>query len=398
MEAYLTDWFSLFFRWFHVITGIAWIGASFYFVWLDNSLEEPPQWKKDKGIKGDLWAIHGGGFYEVAKYRLGPEKMPEHLHWFKWEAYTTWLTGFVLLWIVYYLGADRYLIDATTLALSVPEAIGAGLGFLAAGFIIYEGLLRTPLRYNGLAFGIVLFIVLAVSSYVANLLFSARGAYIHVGALMGSIMAGNVLFGIMPAQRGLVSAVEKGESPDPALGEFAKLRSTHNNYLTLPVLFIMISNHYPMVYAHEYGWALLVAIGGIAAFARHFFNLRHKGVNKPIILVIGAILLAGVAAAIAPTKAPIKPADESFTDTKAIAIFQSRCVTCHSANPTDELFTAPPAGLTLDTLEQVESAGYARIKGVVETGYMPLANRSGMTDEERAAIVGWLSEKGKKGQ
>ncbi len=392
MEAYITDWFSLFFRWFHVITGIAWIGASFYFVWLDNSLEEPPQWKKDKGIKGDLWAIHGGGFYEVAKYGLGPEKMPQHLHWFKWEAYTTWLTGFILLWIVYYLGADRYLIDAGKLSLSVPEAIGAGLGFLLAGFVIYEGLLRTPLRHNGLAFGIVLFVVLGVSSYVAHLLFSARGAYIHVGALMGTIMAGNVLFGIMPAQRGLVAAVEKGESPDPALGAFAKLRSTHNNYLTLPVLFIMISNHYPMVYAHTYGWALLIAIGGIAAFARHYFNLQHKGINKPIILVVAAILLVAVAALIAPVTPNTKPAEQSFTDAKAIALMQSRCATCHSAQPTDELFTAAPAGLMLETLEQVKSAGFARVLGVVQTGYMPLANRSGMTDEERAQLVDWLAK------
>ena len=216
MEAYFLEWLNLFFRWFHVIAGVAWIGASFYFVWLDNSLENPPQWKKDKGIGGDLWAIHGGGFYEVAKYKLGPEAMPENLHWFKWEAYTTWLTGMVMLWIVYYVGAESFLIDNSKLELTQWEAIGLGMGFIAVGFVVYEILVKTPLRQNDGAFGLVLFAFLAFMAWLADQLFSDRGAYIHVGALIGSIMAGNVFFGIMPSQRALVEAVQRGEAPDHA--------------------------------------------------------------------------------------------------------------------------------------------------------------------------------------
>ncbi|KZY69222.1 urate hydroxylase PuuD, partial [Oleiphilus sp. HI0067] len=299
MEAYFLEWLNLFFRWFHVIAGVAWIGASFYFVWLDNSLENPPQWKKDKGIGGDLWAIHGGGFYEVAKYKLGPEAMPRNLHWFKWEAYTTWLTGMVMLWIVYYVGAESFLIDNSKLELSQWEAIGLGMSFIAIGFAVYEILVKTPLRYKDGAFGLVLFAFLAFSAWVADQLFSDRGAYIHVGALIGSIMAGNVFFGIMPSQRALVEAVQRGEAPDPKYGAFAKLRSTHNNYLTLPLIFIMISNHYPMTYSHEYGWAVLAAIIFITGFARHFFNLRHRGEFKPVILVIAAVMLVALAGVMA---------------------------------------------------------------------------------------------------
>ena len=265
MEAYLFDWLNLFFRWFHVIAGVAWIGASFYFVWLDLSLREPPQWKKEKGIKGDLWAIHGGGIYEVAKYTLEPEAMPKKLHWFKWEAYTTWLTGFVLLSVMYYWGADQYLIDPSKMALTQWQAIGISMAFLAGGFIVYELLVKSPLKASPKLFGALLFAILTASAWALGEIFSDRAAYLHVGALIGSIMAGNVFFGIMPAQRELVRAIEAGEQPNPEPAAFAKLRSTHNNYLTLPLLFIMISNHYPMTYGHEQAWLVLALIGGTAA-------------------------------------------------------------------------------------------------------------------------------------
>lgn len=421
MEALIIEWLNLFFRWFHVIAGIAWIGASFYFVWLDNSLENPPQWKKDKGIGGDLWAIHGGGFYEVAKYKLGPEKMPQNLHWFKWEAYTTWLTGMVMLWIVYYLGAERYLIDSSRLELSAGEATAAGLAFIAVGVGVYEALLRTPLKDNGKAFGAVLFAFLVFMTWLACSIFAPRGAYIHVGAVLGTIMAGNVLLGIMPSQRALVEAVQRGEAPDPSYGAFAKLRSTHNNYFTLPLIFIMISNHYPITYTHEYNWLVLSAIGFITAFARHFFNLRHRGEFKPQILVAAALMLVALAgfmahskmakqAAIASPAPSATGSGESATtaegapllrnelsnglsDEQGLALMQARCATCHALSPTQAGFVSAPAGVMLETLAQIKPQT-AKLIEVTQSGYMPLGNMTQMTDAERAQMLAWLAQMG----
>lgn len=391
MEAYFLEWLNMFFRWFHVIAGVAWIGASFYFVWLDNSLENPPQWKKDKGIGGDLWAIHGGGFYEVAKYKLGPEAEPENLHWFKWEAYTTWLTGMVMLWIVYYVGAESFLIDNSRMELTQFQAVAAGLGFIAAGVAVYEAMVRSPLRHNGKLFGLILFGFLAFMSWFANEIFSARGAYIHMGAIIGTIMAGNVFLGIMPAQTALVDAVKRGESPDPKYGAFAKLRSTHNNYFTLPLIFIMISNHYPMTYSHEFGWLVLVAISFIAAFARHFFNLRHQGITKPVILVAAAIMLAILAAAMAPAKVEAKKGEAVITNEQAMVIMQDRCTSCHAVSPTNAGFASAPAGIVLENAEQALAVKEKMIPAL-QNGYMPLGNLTQMTDQERQQLMVWLSK------
>jgi uncharacterized membrane protein len=391
MEAYFLEWLNMFFRWFHVIAGVAWIGASFYFVCLDNSLENPPQWKKDKGIGGDLWAIHGGGFYEVAKYKLGPEKMPENLHWFKWEAYTTWLTGMVMLWIVYYIGAESFLIDSTRMDFTQGEAIAAGMGFIIAGVAVYEAMVRSPLQKNSKLFGLILFGFLIFMSWFAFQIFSARGAYIHVGAILGTIMAGNVFLGIMPAQRALVEAVERGESPDPKYGAFAKLRSTHNNYFTLPIIFIMISNHYPMTYGHEQGWLVLVAIGFISAYARHFFNLKNQGVSKPSILVISAIMLAALAAAMVPAKIEAQKGEVVLTDVQAMVIVEQRCVSCHAVSPSNAGFAMAPAGIILESAEQALAMKDKMIPAL-QTGYMPLGNLTKMTDLERQQLMVWLSK------
>ena len=390
MEAYFLEWLNMFFRWFHVIAGVAWIGASFYFVWLDNSLENPPQWKKDKGIGGDLWAIHGGGFYEVAKYKLGPEKMPENLHWFKWEAYTTWLTGMVMLWIVYYIGAESFLIDSSRMDFTQGQAIAAGMGFIIAGVAVYEAMVRSPLRHNGKVFGLILFAFLIFMSWFAFQIFSARGAYIHVGAILGTIMAGNVFLGIMPAQRALVEAVQRGESPDPKYGAFAKLRSTHNNYFTLPIIFIMISNHYPMTYGHEFGWLVLVAIGFISAFARHFFNLRNQGVSKPSILVIATIMLAALAAAMVPAKIEAQKGEAVLSNAQAMTIIEQRCTSCHAVSPTNAAFVSAPAGILLESVEQALAVKEKMIPAL-QTGYMPLGNLTQMTDQERQQLMVWLS-------
>jgi uncharacterized membrane protein len=395
MESYLLEWLQLVFRWLHLITGIAWIGASFYFVWLDNSLKEPPQWKKDKGIKGDLWSIHGGGIYEVAKYELAPEKMPETLHWFKWEAYTTWLTGMVLLIVIFYLGADSYLIDKRVADLTQAQAIGLGLGFLVSGWVIYEVLCSTPLAKNGYAIGGVLIGIAVVYAYALTHLFSGRGAYIHMGAVIGTIMVGNVFRVIMPSQRALVAAIEKGEPPDPAWGAKAKLHSTHNNYLTLPLLFIMISNHYPMTYSNEHSWLVLLAIIAITAFARHYFNLQHKGIKRPIILVVAAIAAATLAYAISPKPVVSERASTAKFETSEISnvknILTQRCATCHSAVPSDDVFTTAPLGMMLDTIDEMQQWAPLIKTRSVDTQNMPFMNKTQMTDEERAIVAAWIA-------
>ncbi|MEH6497842.1 MAG: urate hydroxylase PuuD [Pseudoalteromonas distincta] len=399
MHAYLADWLSLIIRWFHVIAGVAWIGASFYFIWLDNHLREPPEWKKHKGIKGDLWAIHGGGIYEVAKYRLGPEEMPRKLHWFKWEAYSTLMSGLALLFAVYYFGNPGYLIDSSKLALSTGGAIAIGMGTLVGVMLVYEVLIRSPLSRNGLAFGAVLFVLLVAVSWGMFQVFAGRGAFIHVGAVIGTIMVANVFLGIVPAQRALVAAIERGVEPDAhvaLLAERAKLRSTHNNYLTLPVIFIMISNHYPMFYGHAHGWAVLAAIGFITAFARHFFNLRHKGVTRPSILVISALLTLALIWAMAPSRPETRlTADAAEVSAQEVkGLIEAHCQGCHVESPAHPAFQAPPAGISLATLEQLKDHRDQVYQATVATEYMPLGNTTGITREERDRIGIWLRQVG----
>ncbi|WP_230661549.1 urate hydroxylase PuuD [Psychrobacter sp. I-STPA10] len=449
MGAYLLDWFQLFFRWFHVITGIAWIGASFYFVWLDLSLEKPPKWKQDKGISGDLWAVHGGGFYEIAKYKLEPEKMPTTLHWFKWEAYTTWLTGMTMLTLVYYFNAQAYLIDPSKVAFSSTSvAVATSLLFLFGNYFTYEAIVRSRLGKNALIFSVLIFILMVFDSWLAYQLFSSRAAYIHVGAILGTIMAGNVFFGIMPAQRALVQCVRDGKKPGKEVAELAlqaKNRSLMNNYFTLPLIFIMISNHYPMTYSHKHGWLVLVFIGIITATVRHYFNLKHRGFKRPRYLVIPAILtvfliiwmrpepVEAVAAAPVQTTSteaapnPTDPHDHeqpttqtnanstnddtaaqttentevATTDNQAeatsadaseaiLAIVHQRCSTCHSAQPTQAGFNAPPQGIILQTVEDLKTHK-AKIVPAVQTKYMPLGNLTQMTDSERQQLVAYVS-------
>ncbi|HED14112.1 MAG TPA: hypothetical protein ENI62_10765 [Gammaproteobacteria bacterium] len=387
MESYILDWFNLLLRFLHVITGIAWIGASFYFIWLDNSLQTPPEWKQKKGIYGDLWAIHGGGFYEVAKYRNAPEQLPVTLHWFKWEAYATWITGFILLSLIYYLGADTYLIDPEKADLKQWQAIAIGIAVLAAGWFIYDLACRSPLAEHGLLFGLIMLLIIALTAWGLSQLFTDRAVYIHIGALIGTAMAANVYFTIIPAQRELVRAMEAGDVPDPMWGIRAKLRSTHNNYATLPVIFIMTSNHYPMTYSHPYGWLVLVALVAIGAWARHFFNLRHKGITRPMILVSALAALAIVAWLIIPPRV-ISQGNVSFNQVQSI--IQQRCSTCHSRKPTDKQFTTPPAGVTLDTSKEIQRWAPRILQRAVQTKDMPFMNRTGITEQERGKLGAWV--------
>ena len=299
LEAYLHEWASLVLRWLHVIAGITWIGTSFLFMWLDNSLRPVPEKDGHAGELGHVWLIHSGGFYEVSKYRILPETMLDTLHWFKWEAYFTWLSGMALLVVIYYMGADYFLIDRQVADLGHWEATGIGLGFLAGGWVIYDWLCNTQLAKNNTVLTMLIITLVLIAAFMLTQIFSARGAFIHVGAMLGTVMAANVFMVIIPAQKALVATVTRGLAPDITLATKAKLRSTHNNYATLPLLFIMISNHYPMVYMHEYNWLVLTAIIAITASARHYFNLKHKDIHKPIILVaagVAMLLLVLVAA------------------------------------------------------------------------------------------------------
>jgi uncharacterized membrane protein len=391
---YGLEWLNLVVRWLHVITGIAWIGASFYFVWLDNSIRPPAAGSElaRKGVSGELWAVHGGGFYNPQKYLVAPAELPKELHWFKWEAYSTWLSGIALLTIAYYFNAQAMMIDKSVADISSLQAIGIGIGTLVVGWTVYDLLCRSPLGKHDLWFGVVVFLLIVAAAYGLTHVLSGRAAYIHVGALIGTIMVGNVLMLIIPGQRKMVEAMSAGRLPDPVHGQKAKQRSVHNNYFTLPVLFIMISNHYAMTYRHDHAWLVLALIMAAGVFIRHFFNLRHKGRVEWRYPAIGVALLAGVAVAIAPARpvavAPAVDPAAAFPQVKAV--IDQRCVSCHSSHPTQPGFAAAPAGIALDSAAQVHQNAEKIYKQAVQLKAMPLANLTNMTDAERAQLAAWF--------
>jgi uncharacterized membrane protein len=399
VEAYIIDWFSVIVRWLHLITGIAWIGASFHFVWLDNSLEAPTDDEQKQGVKGTLWAIHGGGIYSLSKYQLAPPVWPAVLHWSKWEAYSTWLTGTLLMVAVYYFQAQSYLVGPDNWITNPAVAVLASVSYVFGGLALYELAIRSALRNNQRVFAICVALSIVVLAWLGTRLFSDRAAFLHIGALMGSIMAGNVFFGIIPAQKRFVAAVEAGEQPDAAAAAFAKQRSTFNNYFTLPVLFCMISNHYPFLYAHAWNWVILVAILAITAYARHFFNLRHQGIVRPAILVqatLAFLLLAGLLGydRFQPSTALPQLGAEAIdsavvSDAQVLQIVATHCTGCHAKVPTQAGFAAAPGGIVLETTDHL--AQYRQqASTAVATGYMPLANMTQMTAVERAGLLSWL--------
>ena len=375
----------------HLITGIAWIGASFYFVWLDNSIR-PPKAGSDlerKGVSGELWAVHGGGFYNPQKYLLAPAQLPETLHWFKWEAYATWLSGFALLLIVYYANPQAMLIDPAVANLTSVQAIGIGLASLLIGFAVYDVLCRSWLGQHDVWFGIVMYCLIVLGAYVLTHLLSGRAAYLHVGAMMGTMMVGNVLMVIIPGQRKMVAAMSAGQTPDPVYGKRGKQRSVHNNYFTLPVLFIMISNHYGMTYNHAHGWLVLAAIMAAGVSIRHFFNLRHRERTQWRYVVFGVAILFAVALALVPKPVP-RTASASVDFAQVQAIVAQRCVSCHAAAPTQPGFAAAPAGVMLDTPEQLRLHAARIYQQVVQLRAMPIGNLTHITEQERALIGAWF--------
>lgn len=402
--SYGVEWASLVARWLHVITGIAWIGASFYFIWLDNSIR-PPAAGSDlqrKGVSGELWAVHGGGFYNPQKYLVAPADLPPTLHWFKWEAYSTWLSGFALLSIVYYFNASGMMIDRAVADIAPWQAVAIGVAALVAAWIVYDGLCRSPLGAHPVWFGITFFLLITAAAYWLSHLLSGRAAYIHVGAMIGSIMVGNVLMVIIPGQKKMVAAMHAGKSPDPIHGQRGKQRSVHNNYLTLPVLFIMISNHYAMTYNHAASWLVLAAIMAAGVSIRHFFNLRQRGILAWRYPAFGILLLVIVAIAIAPTppRRPSPPSASAIRDAAQFAtvqsIIQKRCVACHAARPTQPGYTYAPGGVVFDSADSIQSNARRIVQQAVTLKVMPMGNLTQITDEERALIGKWFDEGAKR--
>ena len=400
MEAYIVDWLNLFVRWLHLITGIAWIGASFYFVMLDSSLKSPKKADDAKrGVHGELWAVHGGGFYCSQKFLTGPkgEPLSQDLHWSKWEAYTTWLSGIFLLGLIYWYGAEIYLIDPNVMALSKPVAIGISIAFLVGGWIGYDQLCKSKLGNNEAALGAVMFALVAIAAFVLCQLYSGRGAYIMYGAMLGTIMVANVFFVIIPGQKKMVEAIRAGQEPDPEPGRQGKQRSVHNTYFTLPVLFVMISNHYAMTYGHAYNWAILIAISLAGALIRVYFVSRHGEGRPTYAAAAAAVVLLGVVVAAMvpqPSAAPTAGADSggeiSFSAVQAV--ITQRCTVCHAGSPTQPGFNAPPKGIVYDTPEQIRAQAEVIHQQAVVSKAMPIGNLTGMTEEERALIAAWFNQ------
>jgi uncharacterized membrane protein len=391
LDGYVTDWLNLLIRWLHVVAAIAWIGASFYFVLLDQSLRPPkdPQDVAD-GVRGELWEVHGGGFYHVKKYLVAPPRLPDHLAWFKWEAYTTWLSGFALMVVLFYAHARETLIDPSVADVAPWVAVVVSVALLAASWVGYDLLCRVLAGKEAVLAAAVLALVV-LSAWGTSELYSPRAAWLQVGAMLGTAMAGNVFFVIIPAHWELIRAKEAGRDPDPAHGIKGKQRSVHNNYLTLPVLVAMLAGHSSFLYGRDHAWLILVALMLGGAGARLFFNLRHTGRTLwaiPAVLAVAAIVVAVV---LRPDDAGKAGSGRVVPLSEAQPVIAQRCQPCHADAPTQPGYASAPAGVALDTPDRIEAQA-AAIGAVVSSKVMPLGNVTGMTDEERELVVAWASQ------
>ncbi|WP_343632558.1 urate hydroxylase PuuD [Roseateles sp.] len=410
MDSYLLDWANLLLRWLHVIVAIAWIGASFYFVWLDNHLLKPqaPELKA-KGVDGELWAVHGGGFYNPQKYMVAPADLPQHLHWFYWESYWTWMSGFALFALLYLFNADTYLIDKRVHDWSAPAAVAGALGFLVGGWLIYDQICRRlgrkadgAIGNDGVVLGLIA-VVVAVAAWGASQLFAGRAAFLIVGAMLATMMSANVFFWIIPGQKQVIADMRAGRPVDPVHGQRGKQRSVHNTYFTLPVLIAMLSNHYGMLYQHEHNWLVLIGLMLVGALVRTWFVKRHKGVNAWPLLVIVAALLAALIAWLAPrpvatssgssattstasavAAVPAVPAKVSFEQVSKIVT--DRCLACHNA-------ALAPKRIQFHEPQLIEQHAAEIYQQAVVQKTMPLNNATGITDEERATLGRWFKER-----
>jgi uncharacterized membrane protein len=386
--AYLSEWANLLLRWLHIITGIAWIGASFYFIALDNSLDPPAD--GNPRVRGEQWSIHGGGIYYKRKYVGAPEALPEKLHWFKWEAYWTWISGFALFVLIYWGQASTYLIDPAVLDMPVWLAVLLSAVMLVAGWVAYDLLCRSrlgekegPLLAAGAA-------MLVVATLIATHLFSGRGAFLLIGAMTGTIMVANVAMVIIPGQRKMVAAMRAGAEPDPKYGAWGKQRSVHNTYLTLPVLFLMISPHYPLLYQHHLNWLVLIILALAGAMVRQFFVLRHSGRQNWALPAGGVLALALLFVIVAPRPDARFAGVEAPPFPELQALVASHCAQCHAARPSFEGIAAAPKGVMLETPQQMRRWA-AAMRQQVQSEAMPPGNVTDMTDQQRAQILAWIA-------
>ena len=385
MKLYLIDWLSLSLKLLHVIAGIAWIGASFYFNWLENKLNRINN--RDE-IAGHLWAVHGGGFYYLEKYKKYPQTLPEPLHWFKWEAYFTWISGFLLLSVIYYFNATTYLL-ASDSSISPSNGILASVVGLLLFWVIYDLLCKSKVVHKSLIFIGIIFVIISISAYFYSTIFNPRAVYMQIGAMIGTVMVANVFFVIIPVQKKLVAACEDSTEVSKELGLMGYTRSRHNNYFTLPVLFMMISGHYPMVYSGDYGWVVLIAVVGILVMIRHYFNLRGVGQAKNSLIAIIAISVFALIYALAPSQAKVQ-SQEVVSIAEAQVIIEKHCVSCHAAEPSNKAFAIAPKGIMLDTKEKINTHKDQIYRQAVLSKAMPIVNSTNMTDQEREQLGVWI--------
>jgi len=388
-SAFLADWLNLLIRWAHMIAGIGWIGTSFYFIALDQSLKRREKMKE--GVMGTAWEVHGGGFYHVEKFTVAPKELPDDLIWFKWEAYLTWMTGFLLLVVQFYLDADAWMIDPAVMELEPWQAIGISVASLVVGWFVYDGICRSPIGKNTTLLAVVGFIWVLAAAYFYSQVFSGRTALIHVGAFIGTLMAANVFAVIIPYQRKITEALLAGQSPDPKFGIVGKQRSVHNTYLTLPVLVTMVGGHYPMLSAHPQAWLIVafIIVGGAClrqALVSHEVGEPFSGYawTLPVVLValFAAIWMTS------PQQRDTSGLDVS--DVEVMAIVQKHCVSCHAAKPKNEGFDAPPKDVVLENIDQLRRHSKQVVQFSVQTRAMPLGNETGMTDAERSQLGAWI--------
>jgi uncharacterized membrane protein len=392
VASYTTEWLDLVFRWFHVTAAIVWIGTSFYFVALDNHLGEPEREEdRREGVGCESWEIHGGGFYVIRKYLVAPPRLPKPLHWYKWEAYWTWLSGFALLCVLYYVDARLRLIDPSVADLDPWQAIVISIGLLVAAWVVYDLVCRVFGDHSLLLAASIIGLGTA-AAYGVGELYNARAAYLQVGAMLGTIMAANVFFVIIPGHRELVKAKKAGRDPDPKPGILGKQRSVHNNYLTLPVLFSMLAGHFTFTYSHDHAWAVLVALMTVGAVIRHYFNERHAGRTLWWIPVGCAVAIAAIAVWLRPQEAsPATTGADRVPFARAQQIVSARCQPCHSLHPTQPGFTEPPSGVAFDTPEEIRARAAQIQQLAVSSSSMPLGNQTNMTEAERRELGHWIS-------
>jgi uncharacterized membrane protein len=388
MDVFVADWLNLILRWAHMVVGIGWIGTSFYFIALDLGLR--PEKRAPAGVFGDQWQVHGGGFYHVRKFTLAPPQLPEHLVWFRWEAYLTWATGFGLLIVQYYWNARAYLIDPTVMDLTPTAAIAISVATLIAGWLIYDLICRSPIGERPVMLSAVVFALIVAASYGLSQVFSGRGAFIHVGSLVGTIMAANVFLVIIPNQKKMVAQLIAGQEPDPKYGAIGKQRSVHNNYLTLPVLLMMVSNHYPMLYSHPYSWlvvALIIVVGGLV---RHLINRHDAGDDFNAYSWAAPVAAIALASAITVTAPRSATSSVQVADSEVLAIVNHHCTVCHARRPKHPGFAEAPKDMRIETIGDVRQ--YARLIRVqaVQSNAMPLGNETRMSVEDRERLGAWL--------